>query len=70
MSTVSTIVMAIVLVCGLVTVAFVLSGLRGAFVRHRKIGVRALLLTTVFSLVTGALTLWQLYQLLQQLHLG
>ncbi len=63
-------VIIIALLSGLVTVAFILSGLRSAFVRHRKIGVRALLLTTVFSLLTGAFTLWQLILLIQQLHLG
>ena len=66
----STILMAIALLSGLFTVVFILIGLRSAFVRHRKIGVRALLLTTVFSLLTGGFTLWQLVQLFLQLHLG
>jgi hypothetical protein len=65
----SNVLMAIALLSGLFTVVFILAGLRSAFVRHQKIGLRALLLTTVFSLLTGGFTLWQLVSLLQQLHL-
>jgi hypothetical protein len=61
----STVVTALALVSGVVTVVFILNGLRMAFVRHQRIGVRGLLLTTCFSLLTGAFTLWQLFQLLQ-----
>jgi hypothetical protein len=60
--------MAVALASGLVTVVLILNGLRVAFLRHQKVGVRALMLTTLFSLVTGALTLWQLLQLLRQLR--
>lgn len=61
----STILTGAALVSGLLTVIFILNGLRVAFGRHQRIGLRGLLLTTGFSLLTGAFTLWQLFQLLQ-----
>jgi hypothetical protein len=60
-------VLAIALGSGLVTLILILNGLRVAFVRHDKIGVRAIVLTAILSLVTGALTLWQLFLQIQQL---
>lgn len=60
----------VALVSGLATVVFILSGLRQAFVRHKTVGLRALVLTTVFSLLTGMFTIWQLLLVAQQLNLG
>jgi hypothetical protein len=58
----------VALVSGLLTVIFIVSGLRQAFVRHKKLGMCALVLTTVFSLLTGVFTIWQLVLVAQQLH--
>ena len=58
----------VALVSGLATVIFILSGLRQALVGHKKLGIRALVLTTCLSLVTGVFTLWQLVLVAQQLH--
>ena len=60
----------VALVCGLATVAFIVSGLRRSMVGHKSIGMRALVLTTVFSLLTGVFTVWQLVLVAQQLHAG
>ena len=56
------------LISGLATVAFIAGGLRRAYVRHKTLGARALVLTSVFSLLTGAFTIWQLVLVAQQLH--
>ena len=56
-------------VCGLATVVFIMSGLRRALVQHKTLGMRALVLTTVVSLLTGVFTIWQLVLVAQQLHL-
>lgn len=61
----STVLLALALVSGLATVIFILNGVRVAFVRHRRIGARALLFTSLLSLVTMGFTAWQLIQLLQ-----
>ena len=61
----STALLALALLSGLATVIFILNGLRLAFVRHQRIGARALLFTTLLSLVTLGFTAWQLIQLLQ-----
>lgn len=58
----------VALVSGLATVVFIVGGLRRALVRHKTLGVRALVLTSVFSLLTGAFTIWQLVLVAQQLH--
>jgi dolichol kinase len=60
----------VALVSGLATVIFIMSGLRRALVRHKTLGLRALVLTTVFSLLTGVFTIWQLVLVAQQLHLA
>lgn len=61
------ILLAVALISGLATVAFIAGGLRRAFVRHKMLGLRALVLTSVFSLLTGAFTIWQLVLVAQQL---
>jgi hypothetical protein len=53
---------------GLATVVFIVSGLRRALVQHKTLGLRALVLTTVVSLLTGVCTLWQLVLVAQQLQ--
>lgn len=58
----------VALFSGLLTVVFILTGLRRALVRHERLGFRALLLTTIFSLLTGVFTIWQLVLVAQQLH--
>ena len=60
----------VALVCGLATVIFILIGLRRAFVGHKKLGARALVLATVFSVLTGVFTIWQLVLVAQQLSFG
>ena len=60
----------VALISGLATVIFTLSGLRQALVGHKKPGIRALVLTTFFSLATGVFTIWQLMLVAQQLHIA
>ena len=57
------------LLSGLLTVVFIAGGLRRALVRHRALGTRALVLTTVCSALTGIFTIWQLVLVAQQLGL-
>jgi len=57
----------VALVSGLATVALLIGGLRRMFVQHKTLGRRALVLTTVFSLLTGIFTIWQLVLVAQQL---
>jgi hypothetical protein len=59
----------VALASGLATVIFIVVGLRRAFQRHETLGVRTLALTSVFSLLTGAFTIWQLVLVAAQLHL-
>lgn len=58
----------IALLSGLFTVIFILDGVRRIYARALKIGMRALLITTVLSLLTGIFTIWQLVQVFQQLE--
>ena len=58
------------LVSGLATVIFIVSGLHRAVVRHKALGLRTLVLTTIFSLLTGVFTIWQLVLVAQQLHVA
>ncbi len=60
----------VALASGLATVVFIVVGLRRAFLRHEALGVRTLALTSVFSLLTGAFTVWQLVLVAAQLHPG
>jgi hypothetical protein len=60
--------LAAALVSGLLTIAFIVSGLRRALGRHKTLGLRTLVLTTLFSLLTGVFTIWQLVLVAQQLH--
>ena len=58
----------VALVSGLATVVFIVTGLRRALVGHKRLGMRALVVTSVFSLLTGVFTIWQLVLVAQQLH--
>ena len=60
----------VALVSGLLTVVFIVGGLRRAVARHQRLGVRALVLTTIFSLLTGVFTIWQLVLVAAQLHIA
>jgi dolichol kinase len=60
----------VALVSGLATVVFIVTGLRRAIVGHKSLGMRALVLTTIVSLLTGVFTVWQLVLVAQQLHLA
>lgn len=61
--------LAVALISGLATVIFIGAGLRRALVRHKTLGTRTLVLTTIFSLLTGVFTIWQLVLVAQQLNL-
>jgi hypothetical protein len=61
------VLLVLALVSGALTVTFILGGLRKAVRRHEHLGARTLVLTTIFSALTGAFTLWQLVLVLQQL---
>lgn len=63
-------VLMLALVSGLLTVVFIVVGLRRALVRNGALSMRALLLTTLFSLLTGVFTIWQLVLAAQQLGIG
>jgi hypothetical protein len=60
----------VALVSGLATIVFIASGLRRALVQHKMLDRRALVLTTVFSLLTTVFTIWQLVLTAQQVHLA
>jgi hypothetical protein len=60
----------VALLSGLATVAFIVGGLRRALVRHKRLGMRALVLTTAFSLLTAVFTIWQLVLVAQQLGIA
>ena len=57
------------LVSGLLTCFFIAVGLRRALVAHKTLGARALVLTTLFSLLTGVFTIWQLILVTWQLRI-
>jgi hypothetical protein len=62
-----------VLVCGLLTVFFILNTVRTLYIRAPRISVRTLLVTTalsVLSVLTAFLTLWQLADVLGQFKIS
>jgi hypothetical protein len=67
---VDTLLLVAVLVCGLLSLLFVLNTVRRLFTRAAKIGVRALLITTVVSVLTALFTLWQLVDVLGQFKIN
>jgi hypothetical protein len=62
----STAVLVIALVSGLFTLIFILTAVLRLFRGAVRIGVRALLVTTLLSVLTGIFTIWQLLQVVQQ----
>jgi hypothetical protein len=65
-----TALLVVALLSGLLTAVFIISGLRRALVRHQALSTRALVLTTVCSVLTGIFTVWQLVLVAQQLGLA
>ena len=61
-----TVLLTAVLVCGLLTLFFILNTVRKLYMRTSRISVRTLLVTTVLSALTALLTLWQLVDVLGQ----
>jgi hypothetical protein len=61
-----TVLLTAVLVCGLLTLFFILNTVRKLYMRAPRISVRTLLITTVLSVLTAFLTLWQLVDVLGQ----
>jgi hypothetical protein len=65
-----TVLLSAVLVCGLLTLFFILNTVRKLYLRAPKISVRALLVTTALSVLTAFLTLWQLADVLGQFKIA
>jgi hypothetical protein len=61
-----TILLTAVLVCGLLTLFFILNTVRKLYIRAPRISMRTLLVTTGLSVLTAFLTLWQLADVLGQ----
>jgi hypothetical protein len=57
------------IVCGFLTLVFILRGLFTAYRHNGRISGRGLLIATLLSLLTSAVTIWQLVQTLRQLNL-
>jgi hypothetical protein len=53
-------------VCGALTVGFILHGVWRMYRSAVRTGVRVLLITTLLSILTGVLTIWQLIDALGQ----
>jgi len=62
----STAVLIVALLSGLFTLIFILTTVLRLFRGAVRIGVRALLVTTLVSVLTGIFTIWQLVQVVQQ----
>jgi hypothetical protein len=60
-----TVLLTAVLVCGLLTLFFILNTVRKLYIRAPRISVRTLLVTTALSVLTAFLTLWQLVDVLR-----
>jgi len=65
-----TVLLTAVLVCGLFTFVFILNTIRKLYMRTPRISVRTLLVTTVLSVLTAFLTLWQLMDVLGQFKIS
>ena len=65
-----TLLLVIVLVCGLLTLFFILNTMRKLYMRAPRISVRTLLVTTALSVLTAILTLWQLVDVLGQFKIS
>jgi hypothetical protein len=65
-----TLLLVMVLVCGLFTLFFILNTVRKLYMRAPRSSVRTLLVTTVLSVLTVILTLWQLADVLGQFKIS
>jgi hypothetical protein len=65
-----TVLLIALLVCGLFTLFFILNTVRKLYMRAPRISVRTLLVTTVLSVLTAILTLWQLADVLGQFKIS
>jgi hypothetical protein len=65
-----TVLLTAVLVCGLLTLFFILNTVRKLYLRAPRISVRTLFVTTLLSLLTAFLTLWQLADMLGQFKIS
>jgi hypothetical protein len=65
-----TVLLTAVLVCGLLTLFFILNTVRKLYIRAPRISVRTLLVTTALSVLTAFLTLWQLADVLGQFKIS
>jgi hypothetical protein len=65
-----TLLLVMVLVCGLLTFVFILNTVRKLYMRTSRISVRTLLITTLLSVLTALLTLWQLVDVLGQFKIS
>jgi hypothetical protein len=65
-----TVLLTAVLVCGLLTLFFILNTVRKVYIRAPRISMRTLLVTTAFSVLTAFLTLWQLADVLGQFKIS
>jgi hypothetical protein len=65
-----TVLLIAVLVCGLLTLFFILNTVRKLYLRAPRISVRTLLVTTALSVLTAILTLWQLVNVLGQFQIS
>jgi hypothetical protein len=65
-----TVLLTAVLVCGLLTLFFILNSVRKLYIRAPRIGVRTLLVTTALSVLTAFLTLWQLADVLARFKIS
>ena len=60
----------VALVSGVATVVFIGRGLHRALAQHEPLDRRALVLTSILSLLTAIFTIWQLVLTAQQVHLA
>jgi hypothetical protein len=65
-----TVLLVMVLVCGLLTLVFILNTVHKLYLRAPRISVRTLLVTTALSVLTAFLTLWQLVEVLGQFKIS
>lgn len=64
---VNTVLLLVALICGLLTLVFILNGLRTLRRGDAQLGRRGLMISLLLSLLTILFTIWNLVQTLQQL---
>ncbi len=60
-----TVLLVIALLSGVLTLGFIFHGLRQLRATDGRMGARTLLITSLLSLLTGILTIWQLIEVVQ-----